>query len=263
MSRTLSSGEIEALYRERILVNDTPEYLERYASFDWLSRFDTEALRRTDFPRLVAILEFERIVSECGIRASDVLMLNGGETGDPELGFLPHDRVHRYDYETDPVRGDLHTLAFEDGRQFDFVLFSQTLEHLYNPSLSMDNVFAATRPGGWAWTSVPTVSGLHQLPFHFSTGFTPIGVAALFAGAGFDVEHVGQWGNGKYTAHLFDLRMIPTYYDLAPGSLRAHGYGHILRAARRLSLKNFLADGRAINDFGVPAQTWILARRPA
>lgn len=261
--RTLSGDEIEALYRDRILVNDDPAYLSRYAAFDWAERFDADMLRRMDFPRLVAILEFERLVGDHGIHAATVLMLNGGDAGDPELALLPHDRVERYDYETDPLRGDLHTLAFEDGRQFDFVLFSQTLEHLYNTSLAMDNVFAVTRPGGWVWTSVPTVSALHQLPFHHSTGLTPIGVACLFAGAGFDVEHVGQWGNAKYIAQLFDLGLIPSYYDLAPGSLRARGYAHIGRSARRLSPRNFLADGRATNDFGVPAQTWILARRPA
>ncbi|MDX6665479.1 MAG: hypothetical protein QOG68_1685 [Solirubrobacteraceae bacterium] len=261
--RQLSTDEIEDLYREKILVLDDPEYLERYARYDWRSRFDDELLRRMDFPRLVVILEFERLIAERSIRAGDVLVLNGGETGDPELAHLPHDRVETYDFETDPEHADLHTLHFADGRQFDFVVFSQTLEHLYNPPLALDNAFAVTRPGGWMWTSVPTLSGLHQMPFHFSTGLTPIGLAAMVAAAGFEVLDVGQWGNTKYIAHLFDLGMIPTYYDLAPGSLRARGYGHILRALMALSPRNFLMDGRRHNDFAIPAQTWILARRPA
>jgi SAM-dependent methyltransferase len=259
--RTLSTAEIETLYRDRVQVLDEPGYLNRYGDFDWASRFNAETLRRMDFARLVTILEFERLVGEHDIRVDDVLMLNGGPSGDPELTHLPHERVHSYDYETDPLRGDLHTLHFAD-QQFDFVLFSQTLEHLYNPPLALDNVFAATRPGGWVWTSVPTVSGLHQLPFHFSTGLTPVGLAAMVAAAGFDVVDVGQWGNSKYISYLFDFGLIPTYYDLAPGSLRAHGYGHILRALCWLSPRNTLMDGRARNDFDTPAQTWILARRP-
>jgi hypothetical protein len=85
----------------------------------------------------------------------------------------------------------------------------------------------------------------------------------MFAASDFDVVEVGQWGNSKYTAQLFDLGLIPTFHDLAPGSLRARGYRHILRSATRLSPRSFLMDGRRRNDFGVPAQTWILAQRPA
>lgn len=258
---TLSGLDIEKLYREKILVLDEPTYLNRYARYDWAARFDADTLRRADFPRLVAILEFERLIGEYGVRADDVLMLNGGDTGDPELAFLPHERVHAYDYETDPVNADLHTMRFP-GQAFDFVLFSQTLEHLYNPPLGLDNVCAALKPGGWMWTSVPCVSGLHQLPFHFSTGLTPMGLAAMVTAARMEVVEIGQWGNPKYTAYLFNFGLIPTYYDLAPGSLRARGYRHILQALWRLSPRTSLMDGRSRNDFGVPVQTWVLARRP-
>ena len=259
--RLLSSEEIERLYREKVLVNDSDEYLRRYDDFDFPARFEADVLRRMDFPRLIAILEFERVVTELGIAPAEVLMLNGGETGDPELALLPKGEVTAIDYETDPQNGDLHTLSL-GGRSFDFVLFSQTIEHLYNPTLALDNVYAVTRPGGWVWTSVPTVSRLHQVPFHYWTGATPGGLACLFAQAGFEVAHVGHWGNGKYAQHLFDLGLIPTYYDLDRGSLRARGYRHVLRAEARLSPRNFLADGRR-NEFETPVQSWILARRPA
>jgi SAM-dependent methyltransferase len=260
--RLLSSEEIETLHREKVLVNDDPEYLGRYDDFDFAARFGSDALHRLDFPRMIVILEFERIVGKLGISPREVLMLNGGPEGDPELALLPGGgEVTRIDYETDPRNGDLHTLGL-GGRQFDFVLFSQTIEHLYNPPLALDNVFAVTRPGGWVWTSLPTVSRLHQVPLHFWTGATPGGLACLFAAAGFEVAEVGQWGNGKYAQHLFDLELIPTYQDLARGSLRARGYRHIGRAAWRLSPRNFFSSGRR-NEFQTPVQTWIMARRPA
>jgi SAM-dependent methyltransferase len=212
-----------------------------------------------DFPRLIAILEFERLVREHGISARKVLMLNGGAAGDPELQYLPHEQADFCDYDADPERYDLHALAV-DREDYDFVLFSQTLEHLYNPVLALENVHRALADGGFVWTSVPTVSHQHQLPHHFSTGVTPIGLACLFAQTGFDVVAIGQWGNAKYVSHLFDLYVVPGLRDLSRGVQPRRGVRHALRLARRLSPLNLLTDG-AHNDFAKPVQTWGLARK--
>jgi SAM-dependent methyltransferase len=252
---------VEDLFERAIAVNDTPEYLGRYDSFDFRSRFSAEQLRKVEFPRLITILEFERMVNERGIRAERVLNLNGGADGDPELPSLPHDVVDIGDHDVEPDRYDMHALVL-DRHDYDFVLFSQTLEHLYNPLLALDNVHDALRPGGYVFTSVPTISPLHQLPYHFQTGFTPIGLAALFAQAGFEVLEVGQWGNAKYASCLFDLQIYPTYHDLRRGDVRGTGLRHTWLGVKRFSMRNLLADGTR-NDYGIPAQAWILARRPS
>jgi SAM-dependent methyltransferase len=257
----LSADDIERLYREHVLVNDDPAYLTRYDEFDFEREFGADALRRMEFPRLVIILEFKRLIALHAIRSERLLMLNGGEAADPEVRHLPHGAVEFADYASDPVRHDLHRLQV--GRDdFDFVLMSQTLEHLYNPLLALTNLHSVMRHGGYLWTSVPTVSRQHQLPTHFQTGFTPIGLACLLRQSGFEVVEIGQWGNPKYISHLFDLELMPTIFDLRPASLRARGLPHVARAARRLSPRNFLASGLR-NDFEHPAQTWALARRTA
>jgi SAM-dependent methyltransferase len=255
----LSAAQIDALYRERVLVNDDPAYLRRYERFDFTAEFGADALRRMEFPRLVIILEFKRIVAAHAIESEQLLMLNGGASADPEAQHLPHRAVEFADYATDPERHDLHRLhvARDD---FDFVLMSQTLEHLYNPLLALANLRSVMRPDGYLWTSVPTVSRQHQLPAHFQTGFTPIGLACLLAQSGFEVLEIGQWGNAKYISHLFDLGLLPTIHDLRRASLRARGLGHVARAAQRLSPRNFLSAGLH-NEFEHPAQTWALARR--
>jgi SAM-dependent methyltransferase len=254
----LSAADIDEVYRDRVLVNDDPGYLTRYDGFDFESEFGADALRRMEFPRLVIILEFKRIVAAHAIESEQLLMLNGGASADPEAQYLPHRAVAFADYETDPERHDLHRLqvARDD---FDFVLMSQTLEHLYNPLLALARLRAVMRPGGYLWTSVPTISRQHQLPIHFQTGFTPIGLACLLKQSSFDVVEVGQWGNAKYISHLFDLEVLPTIHDLRRGSLRARGLRHVGRAAHRLSPRNFLSPGLH-NEFDHPAQTWALAR---
>lgn len=257
----LSAAAIDELYRRHVLLNDDPAYLKRYDGFDFEREFGAEALRRMEFPRLVIILEFKRLIAAHAINSERLLMLNGGAFADPEAQYLPHRDVDYADYEADPERHDLHRLQLSND-DFDFVLMSQTLEHLYNPLLALTKLRSVMRPCGWLWTSVPTVSRQHQLPLHFQTGFTPIGLACLLQQSGFELVEIGQWGNTKYISHLFDLELLPTIHDLRRGSLRARGYGHIARAAKRLSPRNFLSAGLH-NDFAHPAQTWALARRPA
>jgi SAM-dependent methyltransferase len=254
----LLTEDIDELYRKRVLVNDNPTYLTRYDSFDFESEFGPAALRRFEFPRLVILLEFKRLIADHSIRSERLLMLNGGEQADPEMQYLPHGEVHYADYDEDPLRYDLHRLQVARN-DFDFVLMSQTLEHLYNPLLALGNLRSVMSSGGYLWTSVPTVSRQHQLPSHFQTGFTPIGLACLLTQCGFEVVEIGQWGNPKYISHLFDLELIPTIHDLRRGSLRARGLSHVVRAAHRLSPRNFLSSGLH-NDFAHPAQTWALAR---
>jgi hypothetical protein len=258
----LSASEIEAIYETKILVNREEAYLDRYSDYDFEAAFGPDMLRRLEFPRLIIVLEFARLVAERGISSEHVLMVNGGESGDPELAYLPHGHVESIDFESDPQRHDLHTLDLEPTPR-DFALLSQTIEHLYDPLLGLRNLYGAVSDGAYLWASVPTISMQHQMPFHFTTGCTPIGLACLCRQAGFEVLEIGQWGNTKYIEHLFDLDIIPTYYDLARLSLRARGFGHVRRTLTRLSVRNSWVDGARRNEFDHPVQTWALARKSA
>ena len=265
----LSEGDVARLYAQKVAVNDSDAYLGRYDNFDFRSRFGS-LVDRVDFPRLITLLEFERIVAEQAIVAERVLMLNGGPEGDPELAYLDHRHVDRADYEQDPERFDLHSPRF-DRSDYDFAILSQTLEHLYDPSRAVAHLFAALAPGGYVWASVPTVSQQHSMPHHFITGFTPIGFACLFASAGFEVVEVGQWGNSDYVSQTFGLGIFPTLYDL---TLRWRGVRHLAwtcltpAAWRRLAARRFrlpvsdLVRNGLRNDFERPVQTWGLARKP-
>jgi SAM-dependent methyltransferase len=266
----LSEDDVVRLYAERVAVNDDPAYLGRYDRFDFRSRFGA-MVDRVEFPRLITLLEFERLVTKHAITAERVLMLNGGADGDPELAYLDHRHVDRADYDEDPARFDLHSPQF-DRSDYDFAILSQTLEHLYDPGLAVAQLFAALAPGGYVWASVPTVSQLHSIPHHFITGLTPIGVACLFAHAGFEVVEVGQWGNNDFVSQTFALGIFPTFYDL---TLRWRGVRHLAwtiltpAAWRRLAGRRFrlpvsdLVEDGLRNDFNRPAQTWALARKPA
>ena len=265
----LSADDVERLYADKVAVNNDDAYLRRYDKFDFRSRFG-EMVDRVDFPRLITVLEFERLIAKHAIVAERVLMLNGGPDGDPELAYLEHRHVDRADDDDDPARFDLHCPSF-DRSDYDFAILSQTLEHLYNPGLAVAELYDALAPGGYVWASLPTVSQQHSLPHHFTTGLTPIGIACLFAHAGFEVVEVGQWGNNDYVSQTFELGIFPTFYDL---TLRWRGVRHLgwtmltPTAWRRMAGRRFrlpvsdLVRNGLRNDFDRPAQTWALARKP-
>jgi hypothetical protein len=261
MERELTSEMIERLYEEKVLTNDDAAYLSRYDNYDFSRSFSEADLQRVEFPRLLIILEFARLIEAHGISARRVLMLNGGPAGDPELAYLPHDEQDAGDFADDPERYDMHALR-PPRADYDFVLFSQTLEHLWDPLLALGCVSAAMAPGGYVWTSVPTVTFQHDLPYNFITGVTPIGLASLFHRAGFDVIEIGQWGNRKYVTFAFELGSWPTYYDLRPGIRRKReALAETRRRVSHLPPASLLQDGTR-NEFDVPVQSWILARKP-
>ena len=80
------------------------------------------------------------------------------------------------------------------------MVFSQTMEHLYDPLLALVNIFKVTKEGGHVFTSAPCLNIQHMTPFHYYH-YTPMGLATLFVMAGFEIVEFGQWGNLKVLTH--------------------------------------------------------------
>jgi len=80
---------------------------------------------------------------------------------------------------------------------YDFQMYSQTFEHLYDPPLAVARMFELAAPGGMLWLSVPAWNIIHMNPSH-QQGITPCGVFGLFRGAGFEVLKLGWYGNEAY-----------------------------------------------------------------
>ena len=141
------------------------------------------------------------------------------------------------------IQGDLHCLShqntFSQGNFFDLVIFSQVLEHLYDPFLAMKNIYEITAPGGYVFTSVPTLNIPHFTPFHFYH-FTLMGLISLFVRHNFEVLEVGQWGNKEYEKLLLQTHEWPSLQDLA----------------------KVLDPHNISNDRDNADQVWILARKP-
>jgi SAM-dependent methyltransferase len=170
-----------------------------------VKRFDYSWRNTGDFPRNWCILDFIDWIKKYNIENINHLGFTHGE--DPELEFIHSTTRTHLPY---PPH-DLHNLTHTN--EFDFFMFNQTLEHLYNPFEAVKKIYASLKPGGYVFTSVPTLNIPHLVPFHFN-GFTPMGLAMLFKTSGFDVLEIGQWGNYEYIQKLWASHGWPSYNDL-------------------------------------------------
>lgn len=153
-----------------------------------------------DLPRVFCILDFKDWINKYNIHNIDYLGCT--DQTDPELEFLNYKNMDVLKYPPN----DLHSINIKD--KYDFFMFNQTIEHLYNPFQSVLNIYNAVKPGGYVFTSVPTLNIPHMMPFHFN-GYTPVGLASLFISCGFEVLEVGQWGNYDYISKLFKYHQWP------------------------------------------------------
>ena len=155
-----------------------------------------------DMPRNFAILDFidwtkkHNIVTgnELGITCSD----------DPELEFINYSNKTLLEYPPN----DLHIFNDLYSNKFDFFIFNQTIEHLYNPFLALSNIYKYMKFEGYIYTTVPTLNKPHMTPIHFN-GYNPMGLAMLFKSAGFEIMEIGQWGNYDYISKLFKFHKWP------------------------------------------------------
>ena len=230
----LTDADIMCIYQDHVLVNNTPEYLGRYVPLPLEKNTKRWRWEGKAFPRVITVLEFACLVREYDMQPGKLLMLNGGEWGDPELEYVQPAHMVSIDYDEATGANDLHTLALSE-RDFDLVLVAQTLEHLHNPIAALERIFHHITPGGYLFTSVPVVNIPHATPQHHYTGFTPTGLGAICRVAGFDIAAIGQWGNSRYINLIFNRKCWPDYRQL----------GSELQ-----------------NEFENPVDAWILARRP-
>ena len=155
-----------------------------------------------DAPRNFCIRDFQEWVKKHNLEKPK----NLGYTceSDPELEFLNPEKKVSYPYKDG--NNDLHNFEVEE--KHDFFMFHQTLEHVYNPWKVVENIGKNVSPGGYVFTSVPTINIPHSTPFHF-TGIYPMGLALMFISAGFEIVETGQWGNCKYITTIFSSHNWP------------------------------------------------------
>ena len=93
-------------------------------------------------------------------------------------------------------------LAFEKF-QFDTVLCTQVLEHVFDHDKMMKEIFRVMKPGGHVILTVPFAWELHEEPYDFFR-YTKHALKQLFENTGFEIDYIKPNG-GKWAA-IYQLR---------------------------------------------------------
>ena len=200
-----SSDDIHKLYYEKVKLPES--YFNKYRILpDCPVKSYNYNWGHYDFPRTWCILDFIEWNKKYNIRIDNL-----GYTcdSDAELEFIFPSKKKLVSY----PEYDLHSISKDLKNEFDFFLFSQTIEHLYNPFEAVKQIYEIVKPGGYVFTSVPTINIPHMSPIHFN-GFTPMGLAMLFKTANFEIMEIGQWGNFDYINKLWNTHSWPGYDKL-------------------------------------------------
>jgi hypothetical protein len=108
-------------------------YIDKLSPFPLHLNTNKWKWENKDFPRIPCLLDFKEWVIKHNLIFFDSVLSTCSE--DPELEFINYNKITNLVY--DKIQGDFHTLKLEE--TFDFIIFNQTIEHLYNPFLSMKN----------------------------------------------------------------------------------------------------------------------------
>ena len=203
----LEETDIEEIYEKYIKVNYTDEYKNRYHPLPLEKNNKNWRWEGKDFPRVISLLEFERYVKKYDFEIKKLLLLNAEWHGsEPEVEYLTgrYKSVLGITYNDNPEKYDLHRLQIKH-KDFDFVMLNQTLEHVYNPYTCLTNIKKHMTKGGYLYINVPACNVPHSEPYHFYTGYTPMGLAALAHETGYEILEIGQWGNKEYLGRLFGI----------------------------------------------------------
>jgi hypothetical protein len=214
MFQYFNEAEIFSIYQSFVIKNR--EYLSKYDILnedtkEFLDKIFSHALYRwdaRDYSRVRTILDFKEWIEKYQICPN---YLAYTYVDDPELKLIKYNYFDKIEYYKG--QGDLHQLNIIE--KYDFFLFNQTLEHLYNPFIAVKNIYNSLINGGYVFTSVPTINIPHSTPIHYN-GYNPMGLAMLFKSCGFNIIEIGQWGNYEYINKLFATHQWPGYKNLSP-----------------------------------------------
>lgn len=228
---TVEYGQVQEIYDRFVKVNDCNDYRNMYVPLPMEKNNRIWKWEGKDFPRVIALLEFEKYVTLNKLKFEHAMCINGDD--DPEYEYVDCARKTVINYKDDPIRHDLHTLDIECS-DFDFAMLNQTIEHIYDPIRCLTNICAHMRKGGIIYANVPVINSPHDVPYHYYTGIQPVGLGIMVHLAGFEILSIGQWGNLEYLNILFN---VPWWADYR-------------------MMKN-----PGLNDFTRPVITWCFARK--
>ena len=203
--KQFTEDQIREIYENHVKLS--PEYFTKYRFLpECPVRAWNYSWKGHDMSRNFIVLDFIEWIKKHNIEKGNNLAFTSSV--DPELEFIDYENSYYMKYP--PC--DLHEYIFQLKDKFDFFIFNQTIDHLYNPFMAVENIYQYIKPGGYLFTSTSAINVPHMTPTHYNQ-YNPMGLAILMMSVGFEIVEVGQWGNYDYICKLFKEHKWPDAYE--------------------------------------------------
>jgi len=140
----------------------------------------------------------------------------GGNLNDPEAKILMEMGIKSIDcYGIDPgmIHLDLN-LPYKPRKNYDLVINSQVLEHIYDVKQGLQTLANLTSVGGFLWIGCPASNRSHGSPHYFSAGYQPQLITNLLKLSSFNSLNSGVLGSKRLYFMTHALRVWPTNREL-------------------------------------------------
>ncbi len=155
---------------------------------------------------------FGNLISQVS-ESLDSIALVGGHIFEPELEVLKYKDLTHYGVEFDSrVKTELFDLNISQivDKNYDLVLCSQVLEHVYDVKQAIENLAKLVRQGGFLWIACPASNYAHGSPEYFSAGYTPELITNLLPLEDFEVIFAEKYGSERMYFYTHTLQRWPT-----------------------------------------------------
>ena len=175
----------------------------------------TKSISGLNFTRTLIVARFLELIPQY-FKIGNVIsvaIIGGGRT-DPELLALQA-LGFELDVTTLGLEGsDLFLDLNSNSRleqQFDLVVCSQVLEHVWNSSMAFDNLIFLAKKNGLIWVSVPASNRRHASPDYYSAGYSSEFLECNFGAKQVELKFSEEFGTKReYAArHLLTTWLTP------------------------------------------------------
>ena len=172
------------------------------------------------------IKQFAEIIPEAA------MVLDAGAGDEPYKPLIANTRYESADFRKSNKPDaqttyvcDLKSIPVEDER-YDFIFFTQVMEHLPEPDIVLLELFRVLKPGGKLLYTAPLFFEEHLQPYDFYR-YTQYGVRMLFERAGFTLERL-DWMEGYYGTVAYQLNRMARYLPSLPSEIAPTLLGYLM-----------------------------------
>jgi len=137
----------------------------------------------------------------------------GGSAEEPELIHLSGKEISFLGIESGAIDNFTHfnlNIASIHEKQFDLVVCSQVLEHVYDVKVALENLVNLVKPGGYLWVACPASNYAQGSPDYFSAGYSHQLITQLLESKGIQIILAENYGSPRMYFFTHGIQYWPT-----------------------------------------------------